>query len=143
MNKYNTKQKDYSGCDNDIKDALMDDADILCFVSNSYDGVCDKVMITSFIPNISFKYVDDKGKVWDTAKPVKLKCRIKKLSEIIKWCEDAGWTLDDEGTFWNNNADFSFIPEMYISCGKLLSDIEDTWDWLPEWLDIVDETANT
>lgn len=138
MKTYHALPKDYTGCQKVIKKFLKDDKQILCTAHNSYECIHAEVMIVDFNPNIQFKYIDSHGRVWDKAVPVETKWRIKKASEIIKWCEDNGWTPDDEGAFWNDTHTDAFIPEMFECCGEDLGDHTDKWDWRKEWLEKVD-----
>ena len=61
--------------------------------------------------------------------------RVKRASEIVKWLEDNGYEVDEDGDWGKEEAEVDFIAEMFRYCGKAPND---EYEWLPEWLEEVE-----
>lgn len=69
--------------------------------------------------------------IWNQYAPLHKTTYVKKASEIVKWLEDNGYEVDEDGE-WHKKGCLSFTPRMFECCGKQKSD---DWSWLPEWLE--------
>ena len=62
--------------------------------------------------------------------------RVKKASEIVKWLEDNGYKVDEDGDWDKEKVDCKFLAEMFRYCGKFPD--QEEYEWLPEWLEEVE-----
>jgi hypothetical protein len=68
-------------------------------------------------------------------KPVKTETYAKKASEIMKWMEENNYTVTEMGVWrpsnWEKGWHVFFFPDMWQSCGKVVST---NW-WRSEWVE--------
>ena len=62
--------------------------------------------------------------------PVQKVLRVKKASEIVKWLEDNGYFVNENGD-WDSST-WRFKAKMFRWCGQEPISI---YKWLPEWLE--------
>lgn len=132
MPKYKTKPIDYTGCDPVIAEHLKKGEAIYCKCWDDYeqDFKYAYVIIYNIKQDLPYKA---EFYCYKHATPVLSRTRVKKASEIVKWLEDNGYRVNENGSWVHFNFEkltFSYI--MFQYCGKESSD---TFDWLDEWLE--------
>jgi len=131
---FKTREKDYTGCQPDIAEALKSGKEVLCNLSDSKQGSKTNGYVRDYVKGNTFPYAT-KVSAYKAATPVEVKQRVKKASEIVKWLEDHGYEVDEIGD-WENEVTAAFSAEMFQHCGK---EPCDHLNWLPEWLEEVIE----
>ena len=61
--------------------------------------------------------------------------RVKRASEIVKWLEDNGYEVDEDGDWDKVEAEEMFTAGMFQFCGKVPNN---EYTWIPEWLEGVE-----
>lgn len=137
--KYKTKPIDYTGCHPVIAEHLKRGEAIYCEVWDDTKDELERHLIASYILGDEFPYRTTSGGPWEHAEPISIQKRIKKASEIIKWCEENGWEIDAEGNWVapqeSQEAQKLLFTEMLRDCGKLYDD--SVFCWREEWLEEV------
>lgn len=77
------------------------------------------------------RFVDDSDSVWKYCEKIKKTVTVvKKASEIIKWCEEHGYTYGEFCMFHKSNINFYF--EQIKHCGK---ECNNNYMWHEDWLE--------
>jgi hypothetical protein len=138
--KYKTEAIDYTGCNPVIFKYLTNDEAVLCHVSDIDGEVARDEYVTAYHGTHTHPYATDRA-YWKYATPVltpETETRVKKASEIVEWMEDYNFEVDKEGN-WVRKGYPSFVPEMFIYCGKVVNN--NTWKWEARWLEEVEIDA--
>ena len=61
--------------------------------------------------------------------------RVKRASEIVKWLEDNGYEVDEDGDWDKVEAEELFTAGMFQFCGKVPNN---EYTWLPDWIEEVE-----
>lgn len=140
--KYKTRDKDYSGCNPEIAELLKKGKEVWCEVWGDDESDREELWLTAFISCGHYKYETEEGPYRD-ARPIPVKLRYKKASEIIKWLEDKGVWYDhiSRQYIWidekNMERRFSIYDIHGISGGD--ADCVVAGNYPEEWLEEVTE----
>ena len=132
MKKLITEPIDFTGCIPEVADALK----------RGLKVKTDLGWITAYTDEEYCIFDEDSYYGWTYVEDFTLLCekqtetRVKKASQIVKWLEDNGYKVDEDGDWDKEKVDCKFLAEMFRYCGKFPD--QEEYEWLPEWLEEVE-----
>lgn len=119
----------FDGCDDIVAEYLKQGKRILC----SFDKTFEKLgYIIGYNSKSQEPYVTE-GDLpnWKHAIPVRCCIKIIGAPEIIRWCEQNGYTITSKG--YEHPEKLPFLFEMFQYCGKKMSLEAKEYKWEKEW----------